>query len=258
MIMKLLASLFIFTIAIVEILWSQKLSQNKIVRRNLFGILFLCLVFSFYTIISDDIQTTAEMKTLTRKNDTLKFQRDSLLKVSNEYRGNPVVDDNEELQSKINELQDKLEPFIKIAIKKYPYLKTEEALTRLQKETRAKHLTHPNTMVYEKKKITQIPGGYSLKLYFTSGKKQILGPIAIRVTILGVSSSKILDIWPSLEGGNFSTGKDSKLIITSGKEARIVYSLTGKGQPVIEIKLSSKGTLHVEGNNELPSFDIKM
>jgi hypothetical protein len=258
MVLKLLASLIILLIAIVELLWSRKISQNKLVGHSLFCLLLLCLIFIFFTVISDDNRTTANMNTLIGKNDTLTLRLDSLMKLSNEYERNSGNGDRV-LHSKTKELNDKLGPFISLAVKKYPYMKIEDALERLQKEIiKDRQLVHPNAIFFEKKEITQILGGYSLKLFFSSTKNQALGLIAIKVSILGISSSKILDICPSLEGGRFSTAKDSKLILTSGKEARLTYSLMGMGRPVIEIRLSSKCMLHVEGNNELPSFDIEM
>ncbi len=43
-------------------------------------------------------------------------------------------------------------------------------------------------------------------------------------------------MWPSKDGGAFQSGPDSKLILPSGKEARIIYSLMGGGRPVIKLK----------------------
>ena len=261
MILKLFASFIIFIIAIIEKFWSKEISKRKKVKWIFFSLLVLSLAFSFFTIIWDDIDTTANLtkqrelqNALVKKNDSLKIQIDSLMKLT---QANEINSGNRSvvLQAKISDLNDKLEPFIKLAVKKYPEMKIEDALEKLQNDIiETKKLAQPNTIRFQKKEVNSIENGYSVKLYFTTTKNETLGYIAIQASILGVGSSKILDIWPTLEGGPFTTGPDSKLISPNGKQGRIVYSIIGMGRPVIEIKVSSKCRLYIEGNNELPSF----
>ncbi|MFA5835215.1 MAG: hypothetical protein WDA22_17180 [Bacteroidota bacterium] len=265
MILKLLGSIILFIIAIVEKYWSKEISKNKYIKRGFLVLLILSLLFSAFTIILDDIETNISLKKqedvqaeLIRKNDSLKIQLDSLLKVINNSEKNSG-DRSLILQSKISEVKDKLEPFIKLAVKKYPNLKIDEALEKLQNEIiETKKLAQPNAIRFHKKEVTQNTDGYTLKLFFITTKNEPLGTIAIGVSILGLNLSVIQDIWPHLDGGAFSTGPDSKLITSNGKQARIIYSLIGMGRPVIEIKVSAKCKFRVEGNNDLPTFDIEM
>lgn len=70
---------------------------------------------------------------LVRKNDSLRLQLDSLLSIV--HRSERQADTRSVvLQSKISELNEKLEPFVKLAVKGYPNMKIEDALEKLQKE----------------------------------------------------------------------------------------------------------------------------
>jgi hypothetical protein len=243
---------------ITEQFLSRNTSQHKIVRRGLSYVLLFGLLFQLFVTISEDRRTTMTMNDLRKINDTLTLRIDSLTNLAYESEkssgGRTIL-----LQSKIDELNNDLNPFIKLAVINYPGMKNKDALEKLRREIiKTRQVTHPYAMVFEKKEISQIPGGHTVKIFFSAAKNHSLGSISIKVSILGVCSGRILDIWPSLEGGHVSTRNDSKLILPSGKEARISYKLVGKGRPVIEVKLSSKCTLHVEGNNDLPSFDINM
>jgi hypothetical protein len=64
MISKLLASFVIFAIAIIKKFWMAEISKSKVARRSLLGLLLLSLIFSFYTIISDDIETRTNQNAL--------------------------------------------------------------------------------------------------------------------------------------------------------------------------------------------------
>ena len=109
-------------------------------------------------------------------------------------------------------------------------------------------LASPPTLALTGKDIDDSNSKYKITLQFTSSKNKPLGAIMFFVTIIDDNSTKILNIWPSLKGGAFSTGKDSKKIDADGKKARLGYSLISVGRPTFDLTLSQKATIEIEGN----------
>ncbi len=126
-------------------------------------LLLISLSFSFFTIISDDLENAKKLKnqiniqkTLIQKNDSLKTQLDSLILLTRDLEINSDSR-NIVLQSKIDDLNENLEPFIKLAVKKYPALKIEDALEKIQNElAETKKLAQPNTIIFQKKVISKL------------------------------------------------------------------------------------------------------
>jgi hypothetical protein len=138
MFLKLLGSLILFLVTITEKYWSKEIPIKKRYKKAFLFILIFSFLFSVVIVIVDDNSTSSTIENqkasqteLIRKNDSLKYQLDSVLKVINENEKNSGSR-NIVLQYKLNELNDKLDPFIKLAIKKYPNMKIEDALAKFE------------------------------------------------------------------------------------------------------------------------------
>lgn len=85
-------------------------------------------------------------------------------------------------------------------------------------------------------------------LRFKPSKNQPLGTLQFIVELPIDSPARITDFWPTLAGGSYETGEDSKLITEDGHVARLVYSLLGAGYPTMELKLSGPAAVRITGN----------
>jgi len=85
-------------------------------------------------------------------------------------------------------------------------------------------------------------------LRFKPSKNQPLGTLQFYVELPIDSPARITDFWPTLAGGSYETGEDSKLITEDGHAARLVYSLLGAGYPTMELKLSGSAAVRITGN----------
>ena len=154
-------------------------------------------------------------------------------------------------------LQDQLDPFIKMATQSYPNDDLQTALKKVQEDlNKVEELAKPPKLTYLSHVITHTDEGVTVELVFKPSKNEHLGNIVFLVSVLATADTVIKDLWPSLEGGAFQTGKDSKLIENNGKKARLIYSLISVGNPTIELKLSSLTTIRIEGTHGLEPFEI--
>ncbi len=109
-------------------------------------------------------------------------------------------------------------------------------------------LASPPTLLLTSRNIEEDASKYKLTLQFTPSKNEPLGTIIFVIYVENDSNAKILDIWPSLKGGAFSSGDDSKKIDPNGKRGQLIYSLISAGRPTIDLTLSQKATIKIEGN----------
>lgn len=109
-------------------------------------------------------------------------------------------------------------------------------------------LAGPPTLALSGRDMENVDVGYRITLQFTPSKNEPLGTIMFLATVVDDSDIRILDFWPSIKGGAFSTGKDSKKIREDGKQARLTYSLMSAGRPTFDLTLSGPGRLRIEGN----------
>ena len=256
MVVKLIAPIIIFIILVIEKLFPKSLSEKKWTKWIIFVLLIIGLVFNVAIIISDDSKNTEKLDNQGKAQNLLINKNDSLMVLMRDFESNS---DSRSLilNSRIDELNSNLEPFIKLAVKKYPNMKIEDALVKIHTElAETKKMAKPNSINFNKKEIKKIDEGYSVKLFFSPTKNESLGIIVITAEVVGENSAKIIDIWPSTDGGAFTTGKNSKEIILNGKAARIQYSPLGSGYSAIEIKVSTKCRLNIKGNNELKEFSV--
>ncbi|MCK4392470.1 hypothetical protein KAX17_06155 [Candidatus Bipolaricaulota bacterium] len=118
----------------------------------------------------------------------------------------------------------------------------EEEMRQIQQLAQAPVLTLTS------QKTEKIDEGYKITLQFTPSKNEPLGMIVFQARILGDSNAKIIDFWPTLNGGPFHVEDDAKEIDSDGKRARLVYSLLLAGQPTFDLTISEKAPVEIQGN----------
>lgn len=225
--LKIFSTILVSAIAIAKDLWSDKLKKNKQVKNGLLFLMILAGIVSVTTTWLDEIRSDelsikqeARSSALTKQNDSLRFKIDSLIVFSRKGSQETRVQ-NLALQEKVSELGSKLEPF------------------------------RSNSISFRTKEVKKIEAGYSLVVQFQPSKNVPLGELQFSVKVVQPSEARILDIWPDLRGGGFFHGNDSKNISSDGKSAKLQYSLMTAGHPTIEVKVTRRCTLEIEGNNGL-------
>lgn len=117
-------------------------------------------------------------------------------------------------------------------------------------------LASPPVLQLTRKETQPLDTGYKITLQFTPSKNEPLGFITFTATVDHDSDTRILDFWPSLTGGAFSSGKDSKRIQEDGKKASLSYSLISVGRPTFDLTVSGKGQIKIEGNYLKEAFSL--
>jgi Ca2+/Na+ antiporter len=126
---------------------------------------------------------------------------------------------------------------------------TESEILALKKqlvETTA--MASPPTLQLTGREVKTVESGYVITAQFTPSKNEPLGEINFIATIDDNSGARILDFRPTLGGGAFLSGKNSKKISDDGKQARLVYSLVSAGKPTFDLSVSGKPRVKIEGN----------
>jgi len=188
-------------------------------------------------------------------------------------------DDNRALERSIAEknaqlqrLDAQLAPFKTIALERYTGPEAEalaklasqvELLQRLDAEKTAKIETlqqsldktsaqaSPPTLSLASVTVGDEAGAKVATLRLNPSKNVPLGRLEFVVEVSTFSlgqSAKILKFWPSATTGAFESGKDSMMVAEDGLSARLIYSLMGAGQPVIDLTLSGSATVTLSSN----------
>jgi hypothetical protein len=256
LLLKIASLIVVYIIALIKDFWADKLKRHLQTKRALVTLMTLAMLIGVVSTVLDD-QKSSEVSRLQSErqaflqsqNDSLRARVDSLIKIT--QQGEVKLDrQNAVLQAKVSELNSKLEPFVKLAVTKYPAYDIQSALNQLARDiAEAKELAKPATLVLYAKEISKIDGGHSLKLQFKPSKNVTLGLIEFSATIPPTSRSRIFDFWPTLDGGAFQSGSDSKKISTYGKSAKLTYSLMGAGYPTIELKVTEQTDVIIGGNH---------
>lgn len=255
MILNIIAPIVIFTIALVQSVFSDQINEKRWLKFTLIGLLLSSLIIGLFIIIIDDNnskelsrQQENNIDSLRIENSLLSIKLDSLhttIDQGMQDRSNYEI----EMNKKVNELNNKLEPFVNIALSKYPAYDLQSALSKLAKDIAdTKRLAEPPSLVLSGKEINKDEKGITLLLQFKPTKNESLGMIEFQAEIETNNSSKILDFWPSLKGGSFSSGAESKKISSNGKTARLIYSIIGAGNPTFELKVSKPTNVRITGN----------
>lgn len=244
MILKFIAPIILFVIAIIQGIFAEQLNKKKTLKISLISLLIVSLIVSIVIMKIDEnmsnkysIQQKQNIDSLRIENALLYKKLDSLhleLKIG---------------MGKVQELNSKLEPFVKVALTKYPAYDLQSALNKLAIDIEnTKKLAEPPVLVPSGKEITKDNSGITMLLQFKSTKNQSLAQLIFYAEIENNNSSRILEFWPSAKGGAFSSGPDSKKIETNGKTGRLIYSLIGAGNPTLEIKVSKATAIRITGN----------
>lgn len=255
MILKYLALIVIFLIAILQRIFADKRKEKKRLKFILIGLLLASLIAGLVNLKIDNdnaIKVSRQQKnnidSLKIQNSLLNSKLDSLHKTLNIGMEDRSIQETE-INKKVNELNKKLEPFVKIALTKYPAYDLQSALNKLAQDIEnTKRLAEPPMLIPYAKEISRDDKGITLLLQFKSTKNRPLSQIKFYAEILYNSTSKILNFWPSIKGGAFDSGRDSKKISSNGETARLIYSLIGAGNPTIELKVSKETFVKITGN----------
>jgi hypothetical protein len=256
LLLKIASLIVVYAIALIKDFWADKLKRHIQTKRALLALMTLAMLIGVISTILDDeksrdaTQLQSERQVvLQSQNDSLRTRVDSLIKVT--QQGEVKLDrQNAILQAQVSELNSKLEPFVKLAVTKYPAYDIQSALNQLAQDiAEAKELAKPATLIVYGKEISKFDGGLSLKLQFQPSKNVTLGLIGFSASIPATSRARILDMWPTLAGGAFQSGPDSKKISSDGKSAELFYSLMGAGYPTIEIKVTEPSDVIINGNH---------
>ena len=119
-------------------------------------------------------------------------------------------------------------------------------------------LAESPTLTLSGRDILQTESGYTATLQFTPSKNEPLGTLRFLVSVIGSSSVAITDFWPSLKGGAFSTGGDSKKISSDGRKAELTYSLISAGMPTVDLKVTEACELKIESNYFTDPITLKI
>ena len=161
MLLKFLAPIMLFVIAIIQGLYSQKLNEKKKLKVIFIFLLIILLITSIFVIQIDDNNSKKDFEvqkqninSLRIKNLSLTSKIDSLhseLKIGMKRRNLQNI----ELKEKVQELNTKLEPFIKVALTKYPAQNLQYSLNQLAKDIEnTKKLAEPPVLVPIAKEIS--------------------------------------------------------------------------------------------------------
>jgi hypothetical protein len=108
-------------------------------------------------------------------------------------------------------------------------------------------LAEPTKLEFALTKPFATPRGVGALVYFKASKNEALGRLTFVVNLLDGSPEKILHIFPSLEGGAFTTGDKSEEIAPDGKSARVTYTPMDV-VAVIELTISAPSRVRIQGN----------
>ena len=109
-------------------------------------------------------------------------------------------------------------------------------------------LAESPTLTLTGRDILQTDSGYTATLQFTSSKNVPLGQITFIASLIRSPSVTITDFWPSLKGGAFQPGDQSKKINPDGRQATLHYSLFTFGKPTVDLKVTAACELKIESN----------
>lgn len=255
MILKIIAPIVIFIIALIQSIFSDHINKKKWLKFTLIGLLLSSLIIGIFILKIDDNsskelarQQKDNIDSLRIENSILSNKLDSLHAAIDQGMQDRSTQEIE-MNKKVNELNNKLEPFVNIALNKYPTYDLQSALSKLAEDVaNTKRLAEPPSLIPSGKEINKDDKGITLLLQFKPSKNESLGMIEFLAEIEPNNSSKILDFWPSLKGGAFSSGPDSKKISADGKTARLIYSIIGFGNPTFEFKVSKPTNVRISGN----------
>jgi hypothetical protein len=125
-----------------------------------------------------------------------------------------------------------------------------ESLERSLSETSAQ--ASPPTIAFDSLAVQEKDGSKVATIRFRSSKNVPLGRVVFVAEVSTFSSlgapPKIIDFWPSLEGGAFQSGDGSKNIDQNGTSARLEYQPMAAGGLVVDLTVTASTTVAITGN----------
>jgi hypothetical protein len=240
---KLLIPFLMLSIALLKDFLPTSMRGNKWIRPTMISFLVLVAIVNAVIVINDDNRNA---KADLREEKSRKAI-DSLVTLSNNT--SIELKEQKELVSKINE---KLEPFIRIAQTKYPKSSLDEALSKIQNSLEdIKETTKPIVLGYLSATARKVVTGVECEIILKPSKEGFIGELKYRATIKGFSDARILSFSPSI-----SCAGVEETIASDGKWATLSFTPFSSGNPVIKIILSKQATLVISGNRGLESFSV--
>lgn len=244
LILKLLGPIIVFIAAILKDIVSDK-KRNKTWKKILLFSMIGALVVSIWLILIDN-DNNIKYKI---KSD---HKIDSLISISDIF-SKKQDSNNIIVQYKVDELNKKLDPFVKLAISKYPNDNIQTALEKLTNEiSETKEMVKPNRMVYVSHEVWKQNGSYFLNIAFKPEKNVPLGNIEVLSYIRGNPYAKIQKIW------SFSSTNSKDTISLSGQKAELLFTPMDAMNIWIGIQFSDICEVRIKGNNDFTPMWINV
>lgn len=135
---------------------------------------------------------------------------------------------------------------------------TEQNKIAEQKIEAINKLAAPPTLSIQTVDLTKPDGTFQAVITFISSKNMPLGALQFVAAIKEDSGAKILEFWPTLDGGAYQSGDDSKQIEKDGKKATLIYQLMGAGKPSVKLVTSQPTKVIIAGNYIKDSYQIEL
>lgn len=112
-------------------------------------------------------------------------------------------------------------------------------------------------MTLDSYQVNAIQNGYLATIKLRHSKNEPLGFIAFIATIADNSNATILRFWPT-KGQAFAHRDDSQKILENGKMAELFFQPLAVGVISLDLEVSEKTKIFIEGSHNLKSFEIKI
>jgi hypothetical protein len=107
----------------------------------------------------------------------------------------------------------------------------------------------PVILDFHSLEVSKDEGVVVTKIQFFPSKNENPGAMVFLVQLPTESNNEIVKIWPTLDGGGFSTGKDSFKASEDKKAARLAYQLMVVGRPTFEIRTTDFSKMKISGSH---------
>ncbi|MCK4233770.1 hypothetical protein KAX75_05040 [candidate division WOR-3 bacterium] len=221
----------------------KRTKRNKSIRISLLVLFIVLLGISAVMHIFEERKATK----LVTEISGLRLQNDSLIVLHHKSQED-ASKNTLSLLARIDTLESNLEPFIEIAVSKYPNLVVERALKKLELDiAETKAMAKPNTLSYSSVDINKTEKGYVVRIDFRPRKDEPIGQLIFVAKLPINSKARILDF----DQSRGSAADWRRWISTDGKFARLSYTPMGGGDPGVNIVLSDTAHISFEGNKGL-------
>jgi hypothetical protein len=173
-------------------------------------------------------------------------------------------------QAEVQRLETLLTPFRTIALEKYTgdereallklagrineleglnIEKTKELESLKEQLRKVSEQAKPVILDFHSLEVSKDEGVVVTKIQFFPSKNENPGAMVFLVQLPTESNNEIVKIWPTLDGGGFSTGKDSFKASEDKKAARLAYQLMVVGRSTFEIRTTDFSKMKISGSH---------